>query len=323
MTKSILSICIATYNRAAYIGKTLESIISQITDEVEIVIVDGASTDNTEDVVRRYVQMYGQIRYFRLSSKGGVDQDYCKAVEYAQGKMCWLFTDDDLLKPGAIHEVLNHIHKEYSLILVNAEVMDKDLSRVLQRKRVKIDRNETFSGSSIKQLFDLIGEYISFIGCVVIDRDLWLQREKACYFGTEFIHVGVIFQAPLPASVLVIPGPYITIRLGQAQWESRVFEIWMFKWPNLLCSLAGVPEHIKQKYQPKQSWQRLKRVIYHRSEGAYSIKEYHRWFALENTSLLWKMGVWFIAVTPKCIFNGLMFLYLRTTNEEYLRLWNC
>ncbi len=57
MTKHLLSICIATYNRAEYIGETLESIIPQVTDEVEIVIVDGASTDNTSSVVKHYIEV--------------------------------------------------------------------------------------------------------------------------------------------------------------------------------------------------------------------------------------------------------------------------
>ena len=85
--------------------------------------------------------------------------------------------------------------------------------------------------------YSRVVSFMSFIGCVVINRDLWLQREKKRYFGTEFIHVGVIFQAPLPGPALVIAEPYITIRFGNAQWTSRALEIWMFKWPNLICHL--------------------------------------------------------------------------------------
>ena len=49
----ILSICIATLNRGNFIGETLDSILSQITPEIEIVIIDGASTDNTEEVINK------------------------------------------------------------------------------------------------------------------------------------------------------------------------------------------------------------------------------------------------------------------------------
>src|SRR5262249_57418214 len=50
----------------------------------------------------------------------------------------------------------------------------------------------------------MIVPYVSFIGCVVIKRDLWLNREKDRHIGSEFIHVGVIFQAPLPRGPRVL-----------------------------------------------------------------------------------------------------------------------
>lgn len=47
-----LSICMPTYNFGKFIGETLESIMKQIPDGVEIVVLDGGSTDNTCDVVK-------------------------------------------------------------------------------------------------------------------------------------------------------------------------------------------------------------------------------------------------------------------------------
>src|SRR3989304_2558917 len=100
-----LSICIATYNRAKYLGETLDSIVRQLEEDVELLVVDGASTDNTGDVVKIYTDKYSNVKYIRLSEKGGVDQDYDKSVELARGEFCWFFTDDDLLRPGAVATV--------------------------------------------------------------------------------------------------------------------------------------------------------------------------------------------------------------------------
>jgi len=323
MTKPHLSICIATYNRAEYIGETLESIIPQLTDEVEIVIADGASTDNTSTIVKSYIKTCKQIRYIRLPLKGGVDQDYCKAVEYAQGKMCWLFPDDDLLKPDAVKTVLNEVKNDYSLIVVNAQVMNRNFSKIIENQRVRINTNEIYSESELDILFCRVIPYMSFIGCVVINRNLWLQREKKRYFGTEFIHVGVIFQAPLPASALVIAEPYITIRLGNAQWSPKSFEIWMYKWPNLLCSFTDISEEIKQEYQKRPSWRRLKNIIIHRARGEYSLKEYRKWLKLENLSLWWQMGILFIAIVPSSIVKVSVLSYFKMVNKEALNWWRC
>src|ERR1700691_6695429 len=95
-----LSVCIATLNRSSFIGATLESIISQATDEVEIVVLDGASTDGTQHVVRRYQERFPRLRYFCQKANMGVDRDFAAAVALAQGQYCWLFSDDDVLMPG-------------------------------------------------------------------------------------------------------------------------------------------------------------------------------------------------------------------------------
>ncbi len=322
MTKLRLSICLATYNRAKYIGETLESIISQVTEEVEIVVVDGASTDDTGIVVERYAETCRQIRYILLASKGGVDQDYCKAVEYAQGEMCWLFPDDDLLKPDAIRTVLNEAKKGYSLIVVNAQVMNKDFSKLISNKLLKMNNDEIFSASELESLFCRVILYMSFIGCVVINRDLWLQREKERYFGTEFIHVGVVFQAPLPSPALVVAEPYITIRLNNAQWSTRAFEIWMYKWPKLLCSFVDISEQVRQQYQKTHSWRTLKNIIIHRSRREYTLKEYQKWLASEDSALWWRMATLFIAIVPNVIIKFAMLSYLKMVNKEDLKWWN-
>jgi abequosyltransferase len=214
--------------------------------------------------------------------------------------------------------VLNEIYKGYSLIVVNAQVMNRDFSKVLENKRLQIDANELYDESKLEQLFHLVIPYISFIGCVVINRDLWMQREKNRYFGTEFIHVGVIFQATLPAGALVMAEPYITIRYGNAQWTKRAFEIWLFKWPNLLGSFVHISEQSRQEYQKTQSWHRLRKIIIYRAMGAYSLKEYQKWFASSNSSFWWKVVVLFVAIMPACFVNLFLLSYLKMAKKEPL-----
>lgn len=318
MTKPRLSICIATYNRADYIGETLESIIPQITDEVEIVVVDGASTDNTNDVVAHYMEVCRHIRYIRLPSKGGVDQDYCKSVEYAQGEMCWLFPDDDLLMPDAVGTVLKEVPNGYSLIVVNAQVMSKNISEVFDNNRLQINKNEIYDGSKLEKLFQRVIPYMSFIGCVVINRELWLHRETVPYFGTEFVHVGVIFQKPLPGPTLVIAEPHIMIRYGNAQHTPRAIEIWMFKWPNLLSSFKHISEQVRQEHQMTKPWRRLKSIILFRAKRAYTLKEYLKWFASKDSSLWWRLAALCIAVIPVYLINSVVLTYIKTLKKEAL-----
>lgn len=270
-----LSICIATLNRARFLKETLDSILGQASDEVEVVIVDGASSDGTEEVVHGLQQGFPCIRYIRRDKAMGVDRDFDAAVQHASGEYCWLLCDDDLLKPGAIAKVLSETRREHRLLVVNADVWDAGYSKLLEKRRMKIDEDRVYPSSGIEALFADTAGYLTFIGGVVIRRDLWMARERERYFGSEFIHIGVIFQAPLPGTALVISKPLISIRYGMAQWTERSFDIWMFKWPELVWSLPDISDDAKNRVTPREPWRILKTLLTFRAMGAYSSKVYH------------------------------------------------
>lgn len=304
-----LSICIATLNRASYIGETIESIISQATEEVEIVILDGGSTDNTTQVVREYQQYFPRLRYLRQDEPKGVDQDFCRAVELAQGDYCWLMTDDDILKPGAIQAVLNEIKNEYGLIIVNAEVRSTDLVDILDERILPFNRNRTYGPNDSEEFFVETARYLSFIGCVVIKRSLWDAREKDFYFGTEFIHVGIIFQSRFIEDIITIAEPYIAIRAGNAQWISKWFEIWSFKWPKLIWSFSGYSDSAKNEVCPKEPWNKIPPLLISRALGAFSLKEYYKWIKPQQGLWLNNVKAKTIALLPGCLVNALGIIY--------------
>src|SRR3954452_5004357 len=105
-----LSIPIPVYNFAEFLPETLDSIFSQEgADQVEILVVDGASTDNTADLMQRLCEDHSNLRYHRLPEKGGIDRDMAKCVELAESEYCWLFSGDDIMSPGALRAVLTEV----------------------------------------------------------------------------------------------------------------------------------------------------------------------------------------------------------------------
>lgn len=308
-SRPTLSICIATLNRGAFIGATLDSIVSQANEDVEIVIVDGASTDNTEEVVRSYENKFPKLRYVRLPVKGGVDQDYCRAVESAQGEYCWLFTDDDILKPGAIQAVLDAMRESPELIIVNAEVRDSALSRILDDSRLHIVKNTTYAVPEFERFFIENAEYLSFIGGVVVKRTLWGAREKARYFGTVFVHVGVIFQKPFDGNIIVLAEPLISIRYGNALWTSKSFEISLFKWPGLIWSFNLFSESARRRISEREPWRSVKTLLMYRARGAFSLKEYLALLAPHLCTGMERIYLRIIAQFPGCLLNSALVAY--------------
>lgn len=306
MTK--LSICIATFNRGNYIGGTLDSILAQLESGVEIVVVDGASPDNTSEVLAQYALNYPQIRYYREQENSGVDRDYDKAIEYAAGEYCWLMTDDDLLRPGAIHRVLKAIGEEVDLIVVNSEVRSIDFKHLLAIRLPATCEDTTYEAGAEDIFFTRTARYLSFIGAIVIRRNVWMARDRAAYYGTLFVHVGVVFQHPPIARIKVIAEPLIMIRLGNAMWTPRGFEIWMFKWPQLIWSFSDFSNQAKETICPREPWRQIMRIFFYRAIGGYTTTSYHQFMRGKANVLMQSMFL-IVAIFPAKMANFLSVIY--------------
>ena len=319
MSAPRLSIVIATLNRARFIGETLQSIVGQLTPEVEILVLDGASNDGTEQVVQGIAARCPQLRYVRQEKNHGVDRDFDRAVELAAGTYCWLMTDDDLLKPGAVAAVLLGLKPNPSLLLVNAEVKDLGMAEVIEPSRLGFSDDRTYGPDELSRLFAEVGAYITFIGSVVVDRALWLSRAREPYFGTLFIHVGVLFQKPLPRPALVLGTPWISIRYGNAMWRPRDFEIWMFKWPELVWSFEAISEAAKETVYPKEPWRNLKRLFFFRAKGTYSLEDYARFIAPRAQSPLMRLAARAVATVPGPLANAAAMGWLKFVDPSHGR----
>lgn len=311
-----LSICIATLNRATFIGQTLESILTQMSEGIEIVVVDGASTDGTSRVVRDLFAGRPNCHYHQLLEKGGVDLDYCRAIERATGEFCWLMTDDDLLKPSALHEVCSHLSDDLDLLIVNSEVANADLTTTLMPRRLNISADRVFFPNEQDELLATAGDLLSFIGSVVMRRETWRERDSLPYLGTEFIHVGIIFQRPLERVALLLAEPLIRIRYGNAQWSSRAFDIWMFKWPDLIWSFGHLSDKAKEMVICCEPFLKIASLIAMKARGCFGWREYTY---LADRRLGWwlRFCAAVLAAFPEIPFNALASLMFLMVAQRY------
>lgn len=303
-----LSICISTYKRAAFIADTLHSIVEQLTPEVEMVVVDGASPDDTPEVVARIAERCPALRYYRENENSGADGDYDKAVGYAKGEYCWLMTDDDVLIHGAVRRVLEALDGRPNLVVVNAEVRNVNLTVNLESPRLDVLTNVAFDANEAEKFFIRTTNYLSFIGGVVIRRDAWLARNRASYYGSLFIHVGVIFQSPAMVNIKVIAQPLIAIRNGNAMWTPRAFEIWTFKWPTLVWSFDDFTDAAKRSVCVREPWRGFKYLFFHRATGSYSMAEFRKYLAGIARGRA-RLTAWAIARCPGGLANLAAVLY--------------
>lgn len=198
-----LSICIPVHNFGSFLGETLSSILNQLTDDdVEVLVVDGASTDNTSEIVHEFQARHPQLKYYRLSKKGGIDVDMAKSVELAQGDYCWLFGGDDLLAVGAMQEVLKVIQTGYDIYLVRHANYTLDMQLRLNIHPVldlqddaEFDLSDQASRARYFSLAQTSEAFFSYMGGIVIKRSKWcsvpLSRE---FIGSCWAHAARIFE---------------------------------------------------------------------------------------------------------------------------------
>jgi glycosyltransferase involved in cell wall biosynthesis len=98
----LVSVLITSYNRANYIGATLESVLaSQLTD-FEIIVSDDASSDETVEIARSYAERDDRIRVFVNESNLGDYPNRNHAATQARGRYIKYVDSDDILYPNAL-----------------------------------------------------------------------------------------------------------------------------------------------------------------------------------------------------------------------------
>lgn len=129
------SVIIPTYNRAHFIGRTIESVLGQTFADWELWIIDDGSTDNTPEVVEKYLSD-PRIRYvFQENAKESAARNH--GMRLARGKFLCLLDSDDIYHENHLRVLFDRIKKEnetpgfyhtFSLIhKQNGEVIQREI----------------------------------------------------------------------------------------------------------------------------------------------------------------------------------------------------
>jgi glycosyltransferase involved in cell wall biosynthesis len=118
---ALVSICIPCYNAASFIDKTLQSVLTQTYSNLEIIICDDCSTDNTVEMAKALADP--RISMHVNEHNLGSSRNYNKALSYANGKYIKLLCADDLISPDCIEKQVRVFEQnaDKNIVLVTAE----------------------------------------------------------------------------------------------------------------------------------------------------------------------------------------------------------
>ncbi|MHC9419758.1 glycosyltransferase family 2 protein [Sphingomonas citri] len=183
-----LTIGIPTYNFGDVLGATLQSVTAALPDDVEVLIVDGGSTDGTPQLVAEWMARHRQIRYHRKASRDGIDVDMALVVELARADYCWLLSADDTISPDAVATVLAAITSNPDVVLLshsNCDSAMREIHRVhpvlsLPAGTIAIadaaDRERYFAAAATTEAL------FSFMSGLVVRRATWRPEQATDLF---------------------------------------------------------------------------------------------------------------------------------------------
>jgi glycosyltransferase involved in cell wall biosynthesis len=171
-----VSAVIPSYNYAAFVGKAIESVLNQTIRDVECIVVDDGSTDNTREVVAKYGD---RVRYI-YQKNAGLPDARNTGVKAAQGEFVGFLDSDDEWEPDFVKVALDHfdkLPKEFGVVASRSTQVGPD-SQPLGLKRLAPDHDEEAS------LTDLIFRTRFFPSAVVARKSAVVE---AGYFDTNYV----------------------------------------------------------------------------------------------------------------------------------------
>ena len=111
-----VSVIIPTYNRADKIGKSIQSVLDQTHRDLELIVVDDCSTDDTEEVIKSIAD--DRVRYFKMPQNGGAAAARNAGARMAGSEILAFQDSDDVWRAEKIEKQLRYweAHRDYSMI---------------------------------------------------------------------------------------------------------------------------------------------------------------------------------------------------------------
>lgn len=104
---SLVSICMPMYNGSNFINASLVSCINQTYENIEIIVVDDVSTDDSVEIMETMAMACGKIRFHRNKINLGLVGNWEKCISLASGKWIKFLFQDDYMEPDCVEKMMN------------------------------------------------------------------------------------------------------------------------------------------------------------------------------------------------------------------------
>jgi glycosyltransferase involved in cell wall biosynthesis len=221
----LVCICIPTYNAAATIRETLESILAQTYPNLVIHVSDNASTDGTLKVVESVAD--GRVHIHRQEQNIGAEGNFNRCIQLAEGKYTAIFHADDIYEPYMVARQVDFLeaNPEAGAVFTEATTIDEMGNRIGE---IRLPKGIVSSGGlyDFPAMFKAVLRHCNFFICPsVMVRTQVYQQEIKRWRGEQFktsadldLWLRILQLHPIGH----LPERLMRYRISNSQWSSKV-----------------------------------------------------------------------------------------------------
>jgi glycosyltransferase involved in cell wall biosynthesis len=210
----LVSIVIATYNGSLFLAQQMESVIAQTYPNIEVVVVDDCSTDNTIEILKNFQQQFPNISIHRNETNVGYVKNFEKGCILASGKYIALCDQDDVWHPDKIKKMQAAIGS-YPFIYCDSVLCDENLQpigvNISDRGNCR-DYDNPLQQAVFCRIYghatlitkDFLRKTIPFLD--VIPHDWWLSYMATFYGGMKFFNEPLVSYRQHSANIFGAAG---------------------------------------------------------------------------------------------------------------------
>ena len=126
-TNKLVSVIMPVYNAERYLEETLDSVLNQTYDDIEIICVDDMSSDGSRAILEKYKKKSDKVKAIYLTENAGVANARNVAIENAEGRFIAFLDSDDVWLPEKISRQIDFmLENQYEFTFTSYRFMDAD-----------------------------------------------------------------------------------------------------------------------------------------------------------------------------------------------------
>lgn len=189
MKQPKISIITPSYNQGQFLEQTIQSVLLQNYPNLEYIIIDGGSSDNSLEIIKKYEH---HLSFWVSERDSGQTEAINKGLKRATGDIIAWINSDDIYLPGVFNIVADHFqkHSNVEMIYGNAEIIDENGTFLFHKKEISFDKYMGICfgfGLLISQptafwkrtVFDKVG-YLNESLQYDMDGDFWSRMAFLC-----------------------------------------------------------------------------------------------------------------------------------------------